>query len=145
MSFFLKRVKLKLNLCKTSKLIYSPEIRNLYEMSLTWQNHSLGEGYAAAKEKWAKKSLYALWYHIYAMNRSQTIVFIIKHFYLCPTIIYPFPIAKYNSYLQLKKFCFKIAECKICNIEEKQQDTSLQVRLLMEEISVLELLSFYYR
>lgn len=64
--------------------------------------------------------------------------------YLCLTIIYPFPIAKYNSYLWLKKFCFKIVKCKLCNIEEKQQDTSLQVHLLAEEISILELVSFYY-
>lgn len=55
-----------------------------------------------------------------------------------------FPNSQNNSYLRLKKFCFKIAKCKFGNIEENQQDTSLQVRLLAEEISILELLSSYY-
>jgi len=39
---------------------------------------------------------------------------------------------------------FQNSQCKMCNIEVKQQDLSLQVILLAYEISVPELLSFYY-
>lgn len=48
----------------------------------------------------------------------------------CAPISHPFQIAKYNSYLWLETFCFKIAQYKICNIEAKQEDISLQVILL---------------
>lgn len=43
-----------------------------------------------------------------------------------------------------KEIVFQNSQMQIRNIEEKQQDTSLQVRLLAEEMSILELLSFYY-
>lgn len=39
-----------------------------------------------------------------------------------------------------KEILFQNSQMQICNIEEKQQDTSLQVRWLAEEISILELL-----
>lgn len=73
-------------------------------------------------------------------HASQSTVFITKPFYLYPRIIYPFPIAKNCSYLCIKKFCFKIAKCKICNTEEKQHDTSLQVPWLAKENSIIILL-----
>lgn len=81
--------------------------------------------------------------HVHPCTTSQPTVSIIKLFYLCPTIIYPFPIAK-NSYLCPKKFCFIIANAKFETLKKSNKIVVCKYTSWMRRISILELLSFYY-
>lgn len=102
-------------------------------MSLTWKKQSLEECYTATKKRWTKPSLYAHYmpydtvpctYHESQSGKcfhNLACIFISNQH---APISYPFQTAKYNSYLCLETFCFKIAQMQ--NLQHWSEATRCQ-------------------